>query len=235
MAHLRNTGSAGKRVVVDSFTRALHGLMALCFFMAYITSEAHGWRLVHVTSGYTLAFTVLLRLIWGVTGPRRVQLGPLLRRLPGRAQWQDGLRRMEGSTLLRHLLALSLVVLLLSSLPVLVTGYMTYFGVARTWIEEVHEVTANFMLLAVICHIGSVSLLTVFAPAVHMRPMITGCDSGGGPSLVKHNLVTASLALLILVVGFWLWESWQYAVDPQFLAQPAWLHPVGGFQGEDDD
>lgn len=227
-------GSAGKRRVVDAFTRTLHGLMALSFVLAYISSEVDSFRFVHVTMGYTLGFVVLLRLAWGLAGPRRVHLGPLFRRFPSSSELIENVQELEWKVLLKHLLNLSITIVLISALPVLVSGYMTYFSLLGKWTKEIHETAANFMLVAVICHIGSVGALTLLAPETQMRPMITGYVAGTGPHLVKQNLITVSLALLVMAASFWVWQSYQYAVDPQYLAQPEWLHPVGGYKNNDD-
>ena len=135
--------SAGKRRVVDALTRTLHGVMALSFALAYISSEVDSFRFVHVTMGYTLGFVVLLRLAWGLAGPRRVHLGPLFRRFPSSSELLENVQELEWKVLLKHLLNLSLTIVLISALPVLVSGYMAYFSLLGKWTEEIHETAAN--------------------------------------------------------------------------------------------
>lgn len=227
-------GSAGKRRVVDALTRTLHGLMALSFVLAYISSELDSFRFVHVTMGYTMGFVVLLRLAWGLAGPRSVHLGALFQRWPRSSQWLESVRKYEWKVMLKHLLSLSLTILLIIAVPVLVSGYVTYFSLLGRWVEELHETVANVMLLAVICHIGSVGALALLFPEAQLRPMLSGQVSGTGPHLVKKNRTMASFTLLVMVASFWVWQSYQFAVDPQYLVQPNWLHPVGGYKSEDD-
>ena len=62
------------RRVKDAPTRITHWLMAICFFVAYITSEGETFRLLHVTMGYTLFGLVVFRLIYGIVGPRQARI-----------------------------------------------------------------------------------------------------------------------------------------------------------------
>lgn len=227
--------AASKRRVVDAFTRALHALVAVSFGLAYITSEVDSLRLVHVTMGYTLGAVFLIRVMWGVVGPRRVKLKGLAGRLGTLDHSLEMIKSFDLQGLVKLLLAVSMVTLLLCSMAVVASGYVTYLEWLGKWTKEVHETLGNFMLLAVVCHVGVVTLLSMGKTDRQVRPMITGCVAGNGPDLVKHNLVAAALALLLVVVSFWSWQTYQYILDPQFTHQPQWLHPLGGYIENDDD
>ncbi len=224
-----------ERRVVDSFTRVLHAVMALSFFAAYLTSEADGLRLLHVTMGYTLVAVVLVRAVWGLLGPRRVRLSALAGRVRGLGDTLMLIKGLQWQGLMAQALALSMVTLLLCAVPVVASGYVTYLGWSGEWTEEVHETLANFMVVAVTGHVGVVVLLTWLGLGRQVRPMRTGRVRGPGPDLVKHNLVALAVAFLLAVAGFWSWQTYQYAVDPQFAHQPRWLHPLGGYQEGDED
>lgn len=227
--------TVSRRRVVDAFTRTLHALMAISFGLAYVTSEVDALRLVHVTMGYTLGVVFLLRLIWGVLGPRRVSLSVLGGRLAGIRQVLDVIRRCAWQEWLKIVLALSVVTLLLCVLPVVTSGYVTYFEFFGEWSEDVHESLANLMVLAVSGHVVAVVLLSWGQSVRQVRPMITGCIEGQGPDLIQHNLVLVAVALLLMVTGFWSWQAYQYAVDPQLIQQPRWLHPEGGYEPNRED
>ena len=227
--------SMARRRTVDAFTRTLHALMAASFGLAYITSEVDGLRVVHVTMGYTLGAVILTRVTWGVLGPRRVSLRALGGRLAGLDQSLAMIESLGWHELLKRLLAVSMVTLLLCSMPVVASGYVTYVDWFGKWPKEIHETLGNFMLLVAGCHVGVVALLSVGKTERQVRPMITGCVAGKGPDLVKHNLVPVALAMLLLVVSFWSWQTYQYILDPQFTQQPRWLHPEGGYNEDDDD
>ena len=65
--------------------------------------------------------------------------------------------------------------------------------------------------------------------------MLTGYVTGKGPNLVTNNMMAVAIAFLLLIVSLWTWQAYQYIHDPQLTEQPSWLHPVGGYQEEDDD
>ena len=229
------TKLSNQRKVVDAFTRAMHALMALSFGLAYITSEADGFRWLHVTMGYTLGAVFLIRVMWGLLGPRRVRLQALGVRLVGLGQSLEMLKHRDTQGLLKLVLSLSMVTLLLCALPVVASGYVTYLDWLGKWTEEVHETLGNLMLLVAMGHVGAVILLSWRQPDRSVRPMITGCVAGQGPDLVKHNLVAAAVVLLLLAAGFWSWQTHAHIRDPQLAQQPRWLHPLGGYAEEKDD
>ena len=166
--------STTTRRTVDALTRTLHALMAASFSLAYVTSEVEGLRVVHVTTGYTLGAVFLIRVIWGVLGPRRVNLRALGSRLVGLSQSLEMVKRFDWQEVLKLVLAASMVTLLLCSMPVVASGYATYLDLLGKWPEEVHETLGNFMLLAVGCHVGFVALLSLAKTERQVRPMITG-------------------------------------------------------------
>ncbi len=222
--------SVQQRRIVDAMTRVLHALMALSFGLAYITAETEGLRWVHVTMGYTLGAAFLIRVVWGVLGPRRVNLWALGERLSGIRQLPELIQRYDWQALLKWVLALSMVVLLVCVLPLVSSGYVTYFDMLGEWTEDIHESIANIMVLAVSGHVGAVALLSRTKSGMPLRPMFTGRVEGKGPDLVKHNLASVAIVLLLLAASFWSWQSYQYMVDPQFMHQPRWLHPEGGYE-----
>ncbi|MEE4184298.1 MAG: cytochrome b/b6 domain-containing protein [Gammaproteobacteria bacterium] len=52
--------------VWDPLVRAGHWLLALGFFVAYLTEDE--WLTAHVWAGYTVATVVAVRLVWGLIG-----------------------------------------------------------------------------------------------------------------------------------------------------------------------
>lgn len=229
--------AASRRRVVDAFTRALHALMAVSFGLAYITSEVEALRLVHVTMGYTLGAVFLIRVIWGVVGPRRVTLKGLTSRLDTLDHTLEMIKSFDWQGLVKLLLAVSMVTLLVCSMPVVASGYLTYLNWLGKWTKEVHETLGNFMMLAVGCHVGAVILLSMGKTNLQVRPMFTGFVAGDGPNLVMHEHVARAfaLALLLAVISFWLWQADQYTKDPKLVQQARWIHPQGGYAEGNDE
>jgi len=217
------------RLVVDAFTRTLHALMALTFFLAYLTADTDttGLRLIHVTLGYSFGGLLLLRLLWALLGPRRVSLLALLGRAPGPTRLLALLKGGEWANLLRAALPWSIAMLLLGALPLLAAGYVTYFDTLGEWTEDLHETLGNAMLLAALVHAGTMLVLH-WLPGPGVRPMLSGRVPGPGPDLVRQPLRALALMVVLLLTGFWGWQGWQYLNDPQMRHPVSWLHPVGG-------
>jgi cytochrome b len=228
------------RRTVDAFTRTLHGLLAFSFLGAYITAESEIFRWVHVTLGYTLGGLLLVRVVWGLLGPRHVRLSAIAGKLRGLLIWFQGLA--QGQAVWRQgqnlYMALTVVVLLLVIAPAVLSGYVTYQEWTGDWMEEVHEFFGNFMLIAVIAHVASVVMLSLIRRRNLAAPMLTGRVEGAGPDLIKSNHGFLAALLLALVLSFWFWQG-QASPQMQTEGVGAWLHPtLGKAQSdhrEDDD
>lgn len=231
----RTEAPAPTRRTVDAFTRTLHALLAMSFLGAYITAESEIFRLVHVTLGYTLGGLLLVRVVWGLLGPRHARLSALLGKLRGLGAWLQGLGHglggvqaswRQGQNLY---MALSVVAVLLAIAPVVLSGYVTYQEWTGEWMEEVHEFFGNFMLVAVLAHICGVVVLSLLRRRNLAIPMLTGRVEGAGPDLVKSNHGLLAILLLAAVVSFWVWQ-WQDAPHQQGPGEgvAVWLHPAPG-------
>jgi len=206
------------RRTVDAFTRMLHALMALSFFGAYITAESELFRLVHVTLGYTLGGLLVARLVWGVIGPRHARLSALVGKLRGVGTWWTACRAIPHSgaaewwPILRQglnlLLPVSVAVLLLSIAPLVGSGYVQYEELTGDWMEEIHELLGNMMLMAVLVHVAAVVLLSLLRGRNLAMPMVTGSVAGKGPDLIRSNHRFLAAILLVAVLAFWVWQ-WQ--------------------------
>lgn len=223
-----------QRRMVDALTRALHALMALSFGLAYLTAELDGWRLLHVTMGYSLGLLFGIRWLWAAFGPMRVGLKALRNRVLAWPQIRTMMTRLEAGALLQQLLAGSMLALLACVLPLLLSGYATYFEYGGGWIDDIHESVGNLMLAFAGAHVAAVLVLHWRSPH-RPRPMLTGLVSGRGPNLVQHNMAAAAVLVFLLVSGFWLWQAHVFITDPQLQHQPQWLHPIGGYSEDNED
>lgn len=243
---LSNTSSLGQvqtdaprptRRTVDVFTRVLHALLALSFVGAYLTAESEIFRRVHVSLGYTLGGLLLVRVVWGLLGPRHARLSAMWGKLRGLGAWFDGLRTGQASWRQAQNLymALSVVLVLWVIAPVVLSGYVTDQEFTGEWMQEVHEFFGNVMLLAVLAHVSGVIGLSLLRRRHLASPMLTGRVEGAGPDLIKSNHSVLAVLLLAAVLSFWLWQ-WQ--MSPQNPSEPGLsaLHAAGGkAQSEDDD
>jgi cytochrome b len=111
--------------------------------------------------GYTLGAVFLIRVIWGVVWPRRVRLKGLTGRLGTLDHTFEMIKSFDWQGLVKLLLAVSMVTLLVCTMPVVASGYLTYLNWLGKWTKEIHETLGNFMIVAVVCHVGAVTLLSM--------------------------------------------------------------------------
>ncbi len=206
------------RRVTDAPTRLFHGLFALCFVGAYLTADGERLRLVHVTLGYTLAGLLAFRLLYGLFGPRSVNLAALWGKVAQAPSWWRSVRafaaRQAGApgwpTLQRQtenlVMGGAVVALLLAVLPLTLSGYATYNDWGGEWLEEVHEAVGELMLALVLAHLGLLLVLSVLRRKNQALPMWPGRVPGQGPDLVKQNRSWLAAALMAAVLGYWGWE-----------------------------
>lgn len=63
--------------VWDRFVRVAHWVLAACFATAYLTEGKPQW--LHIWSGYAIATILVLRLGWGLVGPRPARFSQFVR------------------------------------------------------------------------------------------------------------------------------------------------------------
>ena len=199
------------RKVVDAATRTYHWLFAASFVGAYISADSEKFRLLHVTLGYTMIGLLAFRLLWGIFGPRHMRLSGMFRKLQGfrtlvealrSGQWMQTTQLKQSANLMMTSI---IVLLLLSVIPLTLSGYAVYNELAGGWLEDVHEFFGEFMLFLVLTHLVMIALVSLLRRSNLARSMITGYVAGPGPDLIKSDdrVVTATLLL-----GVTAWMTW---------------------------
>jgi cytochrome b len=207
------------RRTVDAFTRMLHALLALSFVGAYVTAESEVFRLLHVGLGYTLGALLVVRVLWGLLGPRHARLTALWGKLRGLADFFHDVGTGQGSWRQAQNLYMAACVLaiLLAIAPLVLSGYATYQEWTGDWMAEVHEFFGNFMLGAVLAHITGVVLISLWRQRNLATPMLTGRVEGKGPDLIQSNHLFLAILLFLAVLSFGLWQ-WQQSPPPDVRA-----------------
>jgi cytochrome b len=207
-----NVKSASRRMV-DAPTRVFHGLLALCFTVAWITGDSEEWRYLHLTMGYTLMGLLGFRLLYGLVGPKQSRFSLLWRRV---ASLPSILRRAfplqlpvlkQGISPTASAVVMALMVLLI---PALASGLSAHFEWTGDWMEEVHEFFANTLLLLVIVHLALITLMSLQRRQNMPLTMLTGRMTGQGADVVKRNYGVVAVLMMVAVLAFWGW-SWQQA------------------------
>ena len=161
--------------VWDPFVRFLHWSVALTILVNAFTEDA---ILIHEWTGYAAVVLVVLRLLWGIVGPRAARFSAF----PPNAF--AALRYVRAIVEGRHPVHLShnplgalMVYNIWGTVLVLgMTGYLMgterFFG--YEWLAEVHEAVFAWMLFSVTLHVGGVLFNTWLTGVPLVRSMITG-------------------------------------------------------------
>lgn len=232
----RDSGVGRGRRVTDAPTRMFHWLFALCFVGAYLTAETEHLRALHVTLGYTLAGLLVFRLLYGVLGPRQASLSVLrnkastgwlwLRQCPaqlarGHLNWQPGQNLV---------LVVSIVAMMLLTLPLTLSGWATFNDLGGEWLEEIHKWAGDTMVLVVLLHLGALLLFSLLRRKNLALPMWHGRTPGQGPDVVRDNRLWLALLIAACTLSYWSWE-WQQAPNG-LISGPALSQ---AWSGDDDD
>ena len=216
------------RLVVDAPTRMFHWLFALSFVGAFVTADGERWRAMHVTLGYLFAGLLVLRLLYGLLGPRQVRLSLLRHRVSGIRAWLRSLAQRpllqvdwrQGENLL---IALAIVAMMLAVVPLVLSGFAVYQEWAGDWLEEVHEFFGNAFLAVVLAHVAALAGSSLLRRRNRMLPMITGRIDGRGPDPVRHERRWLAVLLLVASIGF---VGWQWAEAPNGLVPSSARHAM---------
>jgi cytochrome b len=198
-----------KVLVWDAPVRVFHWLLVLSFFGAFITAESERWRLVHVILGYTVGGLVVFRVLWGLVGTRYARFASFVRGPRAVARYIGSLLRGQTEHHLGHnpAGALAIVLLLLLSAVTVASGWANYNEIGGHWLEELHEVVGNLMLLVVGVHVAGVLVSSWLHRENLLRAMVTGKKQGAPAEGIRWNWWPLALLVLVAVLGFW-WQQW---------------------------
>ncbi|MDT3678996.1 MAG: cytochrome b/b6 domain-containing protein [Burkholderiaceae bacterium] len=216
------------RLVVDAPTRMFHWLFALSFVGAFVTADGERWRAMHVTLGYLFAGLLVLRLLYGLLGPRQVRLSLLRHRASGVRAWLRSLAQRppwrvdwrQGENLL---IALAIVAMMLAVVPLTLSGFAVYQEWSGDWLEDVHEFFGNAFLAVVLAHVGALAVSSLLRRRNRMLPMITGRIDGRGPDPVRHERRWLATLLLAASIAF---VAWQWMEAPNGLVPMSRWHEI---------
>lgn len=229
------TETKTKILVWDAPVRVFHWLLVLSFAGAYLTAESERWRLVHVSLGYTMGGLVAFRILWGLLGTRYARFSSFVRGPAAVARYVRALLSGQPEHHVGHnpAGAVAIVLLLLSSIAVVATGWAIYNDVGGNILEELHEGAGNFMLAVVAVHVAGVVLASRMHKENLVRSMLTGYKSGVPNEGIRRAWVGLAVVVLAAVLGFW-WLQWQSA--PSAAATGAALTPdVAQYSARDHD
>lgn len=162
--------------VWDPLVRIFHWSLALSVLAAYFLTEEGD--LAHEIAGYVALGLVAFRILWGIVGTRYARFAQFV---PGPSTLMHYLQDLSRGREARHLGhnpagGVMVVLLLVLVAAAGVSGWMlttdAYFG--EEWVEEVHEVIANVLMVMVGFHVTGVVYTSVHHRENLIRAMFTG-------------------------------------------------------------
>ena len=175
--------------VWDIFVRVFHWGLVLTFIIAYLTEDE--LLTLHVYAGYALTGLIALRLVWGFIGSRYARFSEFTYRPSQIKSFLKDTALMRAKRYIGHnpaggaMILLMLVSLIITS----ITGIAVYgaeeaagplammaqsLAPFEDFLEETHEIFANFTLLLVFIHIGGVVVESLLHGENLAKAMVTG-------------------------------------------------------------
>ncbi len=191
--------------VWDAPTRVFHWLLVFSFAGAYLTSESERWSLVHITLGYTLGGLIVFRLIWGFVGTRYARFTSFVKGPSEVLQYAKSMATLKPEHFVGHnpLGAVAIVLLIVSGIAIVVTGYAAFNEIGGEWVAELHEVASHIMLILVGIHIVGVIAASWLHKENLARAMVNGFKQGKAADGISRVWVSVAVVLVAAVWGFW--------------------------------
>jgi cytochrome b len=189
----------------DAPTRVFHWLLVFSFAGAYLTSESERWSLVHITLGYTLGGLIAFRLIWGFVGTRYARFASFVKGPSEVLQYAKSMATLKPKHFVGHnpLGAVAIVLLIVSGIAIVVTGYAAFNEIGGEWVAELHEVSSHIMLILVGVHIVGVIAASWLHKENLARAMVNGFKQGKAEDGISRVWVSGAVLLMAAVLGFW--------------------------------
>jgi cytochrome b len=150
---------AGRTVRVwDPLVRIGHWTLVVAVAVAWLSHE--GPAVLHDNAGHLALAVVLVRLVWGFLGPTRARFSDFLRGPAATLAYARALLAGREPRCLGHnpLGGWMILALLLTVAATGVSGWLAttdaFWGAA--WVEELHDVLADALLLLIALHVAGV-------------------------------------------------------------------------------
>ncbi|RMF36336.1 MAG: cytochrome B [Alphaproteobacteria bacterium] len=175
---MNSDGRPGARtfMVWDPVVRLIHWGVALTVLLNGAITEEDG--ITHEWVGYVGAGLVVTRLVWGLIGTRYARFTAFWPSISRARQYLESLRRGDRTVHLAHnpLGTLMVYNMWATVLFLGLTGYLmttpAFFG--SFWVEGLHALAFNWLVLCVIVHVAAVIYDTRRSGVNLVRAMIDG-------------------------------------------------------------
>jgi cytochrome b len=177
MGMVARTERRGQRWVPvwDPFVRIFHCSTVGLFAIAFYSDES---RLVHDTAGYLILILVMMRLAWGLVGPRHARFSDFIASPQRVVQYLRDLRAGRARRYLGHnpaggaMIAALLALLLITAGSGWLSQTDAFFGIG--WISHLHHRAAYLLLVLAAAHVIGVIVSSRLHGENLMLAMLTG-------------------------------------------------------------
>ena len=162
--------------VWDPFVRLFHWSLVLAFLVAWASGDE--LDKLHEVAGYVVAGLTVFRFAWGFVGTKHARFfdfvyrpSKVLAYIKDMARWRS--RRYLGHNPAGGAMIIAMLVMLsvISATGIMLTTD-AFWGVE--WVEELHEIAVNLMLVLVGIHVIGVFIASIKQGENLVRAMITG-------------------------------------------------------------
>jgi cytochrome b len=195
-------------MVWDWPVRVFHWLLVTSFTGAWLTSENEAQQMLHYAFGYSACALVVLRVLWGIVGTRYARFSEFVKGPRATFQHIKSMLAGQTTTELGHnpAGALAMVLLMVLTLLIGLTGYWSVKEFLGEWMSEAHEVLANLALVVIAVHVLAAILMSYLQRENLVKSMVTGNKNGTTEQGIRYpmNLIGVVLALA--------WASFMYLI-----------------------
>ena len=169
-------GQDGMVKVWDPLVRIFHWSLVVGIAAAWLTADV--WDRAHEWIGYAVGALIAIRLVWGFVGPEHARFSQFVKGPRETLAYVGRILRGRAERYLGHnpAGAAMIVALLIVISGTVITGWMmtldAFWGVE--WVEDLHEVLANVILVLVAFHVAGVIHASITHRENLVRAMITG-------------------------------------------------------------
>lgn len=199
-----------KTLIYDWPTRIFHWLFAGMFIAAFFIAKTFDDDSVlypyHMLLGLSMAFIVILRLMWGLIGSRNAKFSSLTLKPKDLVNYLKGVLHSKNHINGAHNPASSWVALIMMflALGLAITGYLMTMSLYKELIEEIHELLANAFVVAAALHVSGIILHTYrFRDGISLS-MINGRKNIdlASEAEIKHSYSFAGAIFFVMFLGF---------------------------------
>jgi len=173
--------------VWDPLVRMFHWSLVFFFLFAFTTED--DWLGLHVQAGYAVSCLIAFRLLWGLVGTRNARFMSFMKSPTVMLTYLKGMWSFKVPHYLGHnplgaamviILLLGITLVSFSGMALIASegnGPLAVSFVASwdaNWMEEVHELFANFTILMVSAHVSGVIFSSLVEGENLVKSMVTG-------------------------------------------------------------